>query len=136
MDTSILPSCVLVSFPTYSHVQTFPPPCTAFYHPNPAAGPLIACALHGTQLHLSVTFAALYVLQPLKAHSPLLFTLWEINQMEQVCSYLEWQLDVDPGNISSGTRFSIPAFVPHPNGYRNRSRPSKVALTHLRTENI
>jgi hypothetical protein len=30
---------VLVSFPTYLHVQTSSLPCTAFYYPNPAAGP-------------------------------------------------------------------------------------------------
>jgi hypothetical protein len=97
----------------------------------------IAYALHRTRLHPSVTFAALYLLQRLKARFPAakgssghrlfisafmlaskiicddtysnkswcivgqgMFALREINQMErEMCSYLEWQLNVDPTTL-------------------------------------
>ncbi|KAL4268494.1 Cyclin-like protein [Pleurotus pulmonarius] len=76
----------------------------------------IAYALHRTKLHASVTFAALVLLQRLKARFPTarvicddtysnkswsivaqgMFTLREINQMErEMCSYLDWELTVD-----------------------------------------
>jgi len=89
------------------------------------------------RLYQSVTFAALYLLQRLKARFPTakgssghqlfisafmlsskiicddtysnkswcivgqgMFALQEINQMEQeMCSYLEWQLNVDPSSV-------------------------------------
>jgi hypothetical protein len=97
----------------------------------------IAYALHRTRLHQSVTFAALYLLQRLKARflaakgssghrlfisafmlaskiicddtysnkswcivGQGMFALREINQMErEMCSYLEWQLNVDPTTL-------------------------------------
>ncbi|KAI0317126.1 hypothetical protein OF83DRAFT_1172242 [Amylostereum chailletii] len=102
--------------------------------PSPRLDTFIAYALHRTRLHVSVTFAALYLLQRLKARFPAakgssghrlfisafmlaskiicddtysnkswcivvqgMFALREINQMErEMCSYLEWQLNVDP----------------------------------------
>ncbi|KAI0315301.1 hypothetical protein OF83DRAFT_1028823, partial [Amylostereum chailletii] len=102
--------------------------------PSPSLDIFIAYALHRTKLHSSVTFAALYLLQCLKARFPAangssghrlfisvfmlaakiicdnaysnkswysaaqsMFALHEINQMErEMCSYLEWQLNVDP----------------------------------------
>ncbi|KAH8087822.1 cyclin-like protein [Cristinia sonorae] len=112
-----------------------PPPSAS--HPPAPTPPLalfIAYALHRTRLHSSVTFAALYLLQRLKARFPAargssghrlfisafmlaskvicddtysnkswsivgqgMFALREINQMErEMCSYLEWQLNVEP----------------------------------------
>ncbi|CAL1711356.1 unnamed protein product [Somion occarium] len=102
--------------------------------PSPPLALFIAYALHRTRLHSSVTFAALYLLQRLKARFPAargssghrlfisafmlaskvmcddtysnkswsivgqgMFALREINQMErEMCSYLEWQLNVEP----------------------------------------
>ncbi|EIW87372.1 hypothetical protein CONPUDRAFT_149403 [Coniophora puteana RWD-64-598 SS2] len=77
----------------------------------------IAHALHRTKLHACVTFAALALLQRLKARfstargssghrlfvstsliaSKSMFQLREINQMEcKMCQYLDWELNVDP----------------------------------------
>jgi len=99
----------------------------------------IAYALHRTKLHQSVTFAALVLLQRLKARFPTargssghrlyisafmiaskvmcddtysnkswgivaqgMFTLREVNQMErEMCSYLEWELNVDTKTLKS-----------------------------------
>ncbi|KAI0311201.1 hypothetical protein OF83DRAFT_1295511 [Amylostereum chailletii] len=51
-----------------------------------------------TRRHVSITFSALYLLQRLKARFPSAkFALREINQMDrEMCSYLEWQLNVEP----------------------------------------
>lgn len=106
--------------------------------PTPPLAAFIAYALHRTRLHTSVTFAALYLLQRLKARFPAargssghrlfisafmlaskvicddtysnkswsivgqgMFALREINQMErEMCSYLEWQLNVDPTQLA------------------------------------
>ncbi|TCD64563.1 hypothetical protein EIP91_003921 [Steccherinum ochraceum] len=106
--------------------------------PTPPLAAFIAYALHRTRLHASVTFAALYLLQRLKARFPAargssghrlfisafmlaskvicddtysnkswsivgqgMFALREINQMErEMCSYLEWQLNVDPAQLA------------------------------------
>ncbi|KAI0790569.1 hypothetical protein C8Q75DRAFT_698839, partial [Abortiporus biennis] len=112
-----------------------PPPSTANPSaPSPPLALFIAYALHRTRLHAAVTFAALYLLQRLKARFPAargssghrlfisafmlaskvicddtysnkswsivgqgMFALREINQMErEMCSYLEWQLNVEP----------------------------------------
>ena len=66
------------------------------YNPLPL---FLAYALHRTKLHPSVTFAALVLLQRLKARFPTaqgMFTLREINQMErEMCNYLDWELTVD-----------------------------------------
>ncbi|EPS93239.1 hypothetical protein FOMPIDRAFT_1136570, partial [Fomitopsis schrenkii] len=93
--------------------------------PSPPLALFIAYALHRTRLHTSVTFAALYLLQRLKARFPAargslghrhevicddtysntlwsivgqaMFAIREINQMErEMCSYLEWQLNIEP----------------------------------------
>jgi hypothetical protein len=110
-----------------------PPPALPSTTPTPRLDHFIAYTLHHTHLHPSVTFAALYILQHLKACFPAakgssghhlfilafmlaskiicddtysnkswcivsqgMFALWEINQMEhEMCSYLEWQLNVD-----------------------------------------
>ena len=104
---------------------------------TPRLDHFIAYALHRTRLPASVTFAALYLLQRLKARFPAakgssghrlfisafmlaskiicddtysnkswcivgqgMFALREINQMErEMCSYLEWQLNVDPSTL-------------------------------------
>lgn len=115
-----------------------PPPSTANPPtPSPPLAMFIAYALHRTRLHASVTFAALYLLQRLKARFPAargssghrlfisafmlaskvicddtysnkswsivgqgMFALREINQMErEMCSYLEWQLNVEPQQL-------------------------------------
>ncbi|PPR07088.1 hypothetical protein CVT26_005305 [Gymnopilus dilepis] len=78
----------------------------------------IAYALHRTKLHPSVTFAALVLLQRLKARFPSargssghrswcivaqgMFTLREVNQMErEMCTYLDWELTVDNRILSN-----------------------------------
>ncbi|KAI0263784.1 hypothetical protein BC834DRAFT_971147 [Gloeopeniophorella convolvens] len=114
-----------------------PPPVPPSTTPTPRLDHFIAYALHRTRLHTSVTFAALYLLQRLKARFPAakgssghrlfisafmlaskiicddtysnkswcivgqgMFALREINQMErEMCSYLEWQLNVDPTTL-------------------------------------
>jgi len=114
-----------------------PPPAPPSTTPTPRLDHFIAYALHRTRLHPSVTFAALYLLQRLKARFPAakgssghrlfisafmlaskiicddtysnkswcivgqgMFALREINQMErEMCSYLEWQLNVDPTTL-------------------------------------
>ncbi|KAH9989749.1 hypothetical protein BJV77DRAFT_668770 [Russula vinacea] len=114
-----------------------PPPAPPSTTLTPRLDHFIAYALHRTRLHPSVTFAALYLLQRLKARFPAakgssghrlfisafmlaskiicddtysnkswcivgqgMFALREINQMErEMCSYLEWQLNVDPTTL-------------------------------------
>src|ERR1700679_1428848 len=109
-----------------------------FHHFHAGCVSYTAYALHRTWLHTSVTFAALYLLQRLKARFPAakgssghrlfisafmlaskiicddtysnkswcivgqgMFALREINQMErEMCSYLEWQLNVDPTTLN------------------------------------
>ncbi|KAF8908049.1 hypothetical protein CPB85DRAFT_1376476 [Mucidula mucida] len=75
--------------------------------PTPARLPhFIAYAFHRTKLANAVTFAALILLQRLKARFPTagswtivgqgMFNLREVNQMErEMCSYLDWELTVD-----------------------------------------
>jgi hypothetical protein len=117
--------------------DTPPPPAPPSTTPTPRLDYFIAYALHRTRLHSSVTFAALYLLQRLKARFPAakgssghrlfisafmlaskiicddtysnkswcivgqgMFALREINQMErEMCSYLEWQLNVEPTTL-------------------------------------
>ncbi|KAH9961122.1 hypothetical protein BC827DRAFT_1260608 [Russula dissimulans] len=114
-----------------------PPPAPPSTTPTPRLDYFIAYALHRTRLHSSVTFAALHLLQRLKARFPAakgssghrlfisafmlaskiicddtysnkswcivgqgMFALREINQMErEMCSYLEWQLNVEPSTL-------------------------------------
>ncbi|KAH9171435.1 hypothetical protein EDB89DRAFT_2070756 [Lactarius sanguifluus] len=71
MDTSTQPNCVVASFPIYSLARMFPlPPAPPSTTPTPRLDHFIAYALHRTRLHPSVTFAALYLLQRLKARFP------------------------------------------------------------------
>ncbi|KAJ7782717.1 hypothetical protein B0H16DRAFT_1494079 [Mycena metata] len=93
----------------------FPPQST---HSQAKLPYFIAYALHRTKLHQAVTYAALVLLQRLKARFPTaarlvicddtysnkswsivaqgMFTLREINQMErEMCNYLDWELTVD-----------------------------------------
>ena|SRR5216684_5273468 len=98
-DTNTQQSSVLVLFPTVRM------PCTAFYYPNPTAGALYRIC---PSLHAAACFCDIHcALSPTPQGSfPCcegcivgqgMFVLWEINQMEQeMCSYLEWQLSVDP----------------------------------------
>ncbi|TFY74863.1 hypothetical protein EWM64_g9149, partial [Hericium alpestre] len=147
--------------------------------PTPRLDHFIAYALHRTRLHSSVTFAALYLLQRLKARFPAakgssghrlfisafmiaskiicddtysnkswcivgqgMFALREINQMErEMCSYLEWQLNVEPTTLRDfemqvrrdfsgpgpyppvNLPQSVPAPFPHPNASSSTSIP-------------
>ncbi|KAI0669695.1 hypothetical protein C8Q78DRAFT_1041616 [Trametes maxima] len=122
----------LFALPDLPPLSTAVPPT-----PSPPLANFIAYALHRTRLHTSVTFAALYLLQRLKARYPAargssghrlfisafmiaskvicddtysnkswsivaqgMFALREINQMErEMCSYLEWQLSIDPNAL-------------------------------------
>ncbi|KZT72316.1 hypothetical protein DAEQUDRAFT_763048 [Daedalea quercina L-15889] len=122
----------LFACPDLPPLSTATPPA-----PSPPLALFIAYALHRTRLHASVTFAALYLLQRLKARFPAargssghrlfisafmiaskvicddtysnkswsivgqgMFALREINQMErEMCSYLEWQLNIEPGAL-------------------------------------
>src|SRR5258708_4113263 len=153
--------------------------------PAPAAPPsttqtprlehFIAYALHRMQLHTSVTFAALYLLQRLKAHFPVakgssghwliisafmlapkiiyddtysnkswcivgqgMFALWEINQMErEMCSYLEWQLSVDPlmlRDFQARVRHEFAGPCPYLTTVLPQPAPAPFA--HQRTTNI
>ncbi|OBZ69722.1 PHO85 cyclin-9 [Grifola frondosa] len=116
--TKIRRSCAHDLLPIFSHVPT-------------------SRRCRRTRLHTSVTFAALYLLQRLKARFPAargssghrlfisaymiaskvicddtysnkswsivgqgMFALREVNQMErEMCSYLEWQLNIEPGAL-------------------------------------
>ncbi|KAL4067269.1 hypothetical protein V8B97DRAFT_2025114 [Scleroderma yunnanense] len=55
----------------------------------------IAYTLHQTKIHPSITFAALVLLQHLKAQFS---TEWGSSAMmeREMCQYLEWELNVDP----------------------------------------
>jgi hypothetical protein len=128
----------------------------------------IAYALHRTRLHPSVTFAALYLLQRLKARFPAakgssghrlfisafmlaskiicddtysnkawcivgqgMFALREINQMErEMCSYLEWQLNVDPSTLrdfESRVRHDFAGPGPYPTVVLPQTAPAPFA---------
>ncbi|EKM53413.1 uncharacterized protein PHACADRAFT_259782 [Phanerochaete carnosa HHB-10118-sp] len=125
---------VCAHFVTHLFACPEQPPAQSPSQPAPRLDLFIAYALHRTRLHESVTFAALYLLQRLKARFPAargssghrlfisafmlsskvicddtysnkswsivgqgMFALREINQMErEMCSYLEWQLNVEP----------------------------------------
>src|SRR5258708_5048254 len=101
-DTNTQQSSVLALFPT---VRT---PRTAFYYPNPTAGALYHIR---PSLHAAARFCDIHcALSPTPQGSfPCcegcivgqgMFALREINQMEQeMCSYLEWQLSVDPSML-------------------------------------
>ena len=106
----------------------------------------VAYALYHTKLHFLVMFAALVLLQRLKARFPTthdssghhlfisafmiaskvicddtysnrlwsiisqgMFQLREINQMEwEMCQYLDWELNVEPGNLKKFEDFTSP----------------------------
>jgi hypothetical protein len=132
------------SDPYYGHTASLftcpevpSPPAPPSTTQTPQLEHFIAYALHHMQLHTSVTFTALYLLQCLKACFPAakelsghwlftsafmftsniicddaysnmswcivgqgMFTFREISQMEwEMCSYLEWQLSIDPSML-------------------------------------
>ena len=64
------PSSVLASSPTFLCLDLPPPPPLPSNTLTPQLDHFIAYALHCMQLHASVTFVALYLLQRLKAHFP------------------------------------------------------------------
>lgn len=138
--------------------------------PSPPLAMFIAYALHRTRLHASVTFAALYLLQRLKARFPAargssghrlfisafmlaskvicddtysnkswsivgqgMFALREINQMErEMCSYLEWQLNVEPTQLrefEGKVRKDFKGQGPYPNYSLPSPAPSPMPST-------
>ncbi|KAI0776270.1 hypothetical protein BD413DRAFT_602710 [Trametes elegans] len=138
--------------------------------PSPPLANFIAYALHRTRLHTSVTFAALYLLQRLKARFPAargssghrlfisafmiaskvicddtysnkswsivgqgMFALREINQMErEMCSYLEWQLNIDPNALQAfeqKVRRDFKGQGPYPTYDLSSPAPSPVPST-------
>jgi Cyclin, N-terminal domain len=144
------------------------PPAPTSSAPTPRLDHFIAYALHRTRLHQSVTFAALYLLQRLKARFPAakgssghrlfisafmlaskiicddtysnkswcivgqgMFALREINQMErEMCSYLEWQLNVDPTTLrdfESRVRHDFAGPGPYPAMVLPQSAPAPFA---------
>ncbi|KAH9057673.1 hypothetical protein EDB87DRAFT_1578552 [Lactarius vividus] len=145
-----------------------PPPAPPSTTPTPRLDHFIAYALHRTRLHPSVTFAALYLLQRLKARFPAakgssghrlfisafmlaskiicddtysnkswcivgqgMFALREINQMErEMCSYLEWQLNVDPSTLrdfESRVRHDFAGPGPYPSVVLPQTAPAPFA---------
>ena len=147
-----------------------PPSTTNPPTPSPTLAMFIAYALHRTRLHASVTFAALYLLQRLKARFPAargssghrlfisafmlaskvicddtysnkswsivgqgMFALREINQMErEMCSYLEWQLNVDPPQLrdfESKVRRDFKGPGPYPNYVLPSPAPTPMPST-------
>jgi len=143
---------------------------TTSSQPAPPLPLFIAYALHRTRLHSSVTFAALYLLQRLKARFPAargssghrlfisafmlaskvicddtysnkswsivgqgMFALREINQMErEMCSYLEWQLNVEPTQLKefeSKVRRDFKGPGPYPNYVLPSPAPSPMPST-------
>jgi hypothetical protein len=149
-----------------------PPPAPPSTTPTPRLDHFIAYALHRTRLHASVTFAALYLLQRLKARFPAakgssghrlfisafmlaskiicddtysnkswcivgqgMFALREINQMErEMCSYLEWQLNVDPTTLRDfQTRVQIDFAGPGPYPQMVLPQPAPAPFSHQST---
>lgn len=138
--------------------------------PSPRLDIFISYALHRTRLHESVTYAALYLLQRLKARFPAargssghrlfisafmlaskvicddtysnkswsivgqgMFALREINQMErEMCSYLEWQLNVEPKMLSefeAKVKRDFKGTGPYPNYALPSPAPSPMPST-------
>ncbi|KAJ3485067.1 hypothetical protein NLI96_g5214 [Meripilus lineatus] len=185
--TRAAPSSSQLPDPYYGHEETaktcahfvthlfacpdLPPPSTANPPtPSPTLAIFIAYALHRTRLHASVTFAALYLLQRLKARFPAargssghrlfisafmlaskvicddtysnkswsivgqgMFALREINQMErEMCSYLEWQLNVDPPQLrefEAKVRRDFKGLGPYPNYVLPSPAPTPMPST-------
>ncbi|KAI9062359.1 cyclin-like protein [Trametes sanguinea] len=155
----------LFACPDMPPLSTAVPPA-----PSPPLANFIAYALHRTRLHTSVTFAALYLLQRLKARFPAargssghrlfisafmiaskvicddtysnkswsivgqgMFALREINQMErEMCSYLEWQLNIDPDALrefEAKVRRDFKGQGPYPTYVLSTPAPSPVPST-------
>ncbi|KAI0282484.1 hypothetical protein BGY98DRAFT_954300 [Russula aff. rugulosa BPL654] len=151
-----------------------PPPAPPSTNPTPRLDHFIAYALHRTRLHSSVTFAALYLLQRLKARFPAakgssghrlfisafmlaskiicddtysnkswcivgqgMFALREINQMErEMCSYLEWQLNVDPATLRDfQSRVQLDFAGPGPYPPTVLPQPTPAPFSHQSTGN-
>lgn len=147
-----------------------PPPQPHSNAPSPRLDIFISYALHRTRLHESVTYAALYLLQRLKARFPAargssghrlfisafmlaskvicddtysnkswsivgqgMFALREINQMErEMCSYLEWQLNVEPKMLSefeAKVKRDFKGTGPYPNYALPSPAPSPMPST-------
>ncbi|KAH9057073.1 hypothetical protein EDB83DRAFT_2316050 [Lactarius deliciosus] len=163
------PNCVVASFLIlFACPDVPPPPAPPSTTPTPRLDHFIAYALHRTRLHPSVTFAALYLLQRLKARFPAakgssghrlfisafmlaskiicddtysnkswcivgqgMFALREINQMErEMCSYLEWQLNVDPSTLrdfESRVRHDFAGAGPYPTVVLPQTAPAPFA---------
>src|SRR5216684_8395400 len=152
-----------------------PPPAPPSTTQTPQLEHFIAYALHRTWLHTSVTFAALYLLQRLKARFPAakgssghrlfisafmlaskiicddtysnkswcivgqgMFALREINQMErEMCSYLEWQLNVDPSTLRDfQARVQHDFAGPGPYPTTVLPQPAPAPFAHQSTGNI
>ncbi|KAI0285233.1 hypothetical protein BC826DRAFT_918884 [Russula brevipes] len=152
-----------------------PPPAPPSTTPTPRLDHFIAYALHRTRLHNSVTFAALYLLQRLKARFPAakgssghrlfisafmlaskiicddtysnkswcivgqgMFALREINQMErEMCSYLEWQLNVDPSTLRDfQSRVQQDFAGPGPYPAMVLPQPAPAPFTHQSASNV
>jgi hypothetical protein len=152
-----------------------PPPAPPSTTPTPRLDHFIAYALHRTRLHQSVTFAALYLLQRLKARFPAakgssghrlfisafmlaskiicddtysnkswcivgqgMFALREINQMErEMCSYLEWQLNVDPTTLRDfQARVQQDFSGPGPYPQVVLPQPAPAPFTHQSTSHL
>ncbi|KAF8496733.1 hypothetical protein F5888DRAFT_361422 [Russula emetica] len=151
-----------------------PPPAPPSTTPTPRLDHFIAYALHRTRLHSSVTFAALHLLQRLKARFPAakgssghrlfisafmlaskiicddtysnkswcivgqgMFALREINQMErEMCSYLEWQLNVDPTTLREfQIRVQLDFAGPGPYPPMVLTQPAPAPFSHQSTGN-
>ena len=146
-----------------------------FHHFRAGCVSYTAYALHRTRLHASVTFAALYLLQHLKARFPAakgssghrlfisafmlaskiicddtcsnkswcivgqgMFVLREINQMErEMCSYLEWQLNVDPTTLCDfQARVQLDFAGPGPYPSMVLPQPAPAPFSHQSMGNI
>ena len=89
---------LLSLYPTYSHgPDVLPPLVRPPTNPTPWLDHFIAYALHRTRLHSSVTFAALYLLQCLKARFPAAMAMvsytiiWDFSAARQkMMSYVQF----------------------------------------------
>jgi hypothetical protein len=158
-----------VNSPQYGCPDVPPPPAPPSTNPTPRLDHFIVYALHRTRLHSSVTFAALYLLQRLKARFPAamgsfghrlfisafmlaskiicddtycivgqgIFALREIDQMErEMCSYLEWQLNVDPATLRDlQSRVQLDFAGPGPYPPTVLPQPTSAPFSHQSTGN-
>jgi hypothetical protein len=137
---------------TFTCLDVPPPPAPSFTIQTPRLDHFIAYTLHHMWLHPSVIFATLYLLQRLKAHFPVargslghrlfvgqgMFTLRKINQMErEMCSYLEWQLNVDPLMLRNfQNRVQCDFASPGPYPLTVLHQPVPMPFAHQSTSNV